>query len=366
MRIATDTSLIGPHSPLVPMLVPLVSRGDRDTGQTSWDRRYENYELAAQSLFEVVAIGDADVVVIPIDWYWVRGRSWATRPNRQLAKRCRQLANLARHHQKPIVVFFGGDRSCDRVSIPDSIVLREGAFKSRLTSSDVALPAFAEDLVEHFCKGQVVERAHSSHPVVGFCGLAGARSGLKSWLKLMAFRAVVAARERRIDPSPYLGETLRSEALQILAQRSDIESNFIVRDSSVFFRDANTLDLVDVRQQYVENMINCDYVLCLRGSGNYSYRVYEAMCMGRIPILVDTDCALPFPDQIDWKGSCVWVEHGDLPNIAQAILDFHRRLSPEEFSALQHANRQTWLTWLSPLGFFEKFESIVHATKPGI
>ena len=41
------------------------------------------------------------------------------------------------------------------------------------------------------------------------------------------------------------------------------------------------------------------FTFCYRGAGNFSYRFYETLMMGRIPILVNTDCVFPFEDKVD-------------------------------------------------------------------
>jgi hypothetical protein len=102
-------------------------------------------------------------------------------------------------------------------------------------------------------------------------------------------------------------------------------------------------------------MVDSDYVLCTRGGGNFSYRFYETLSCGRIPLFVNTDCSLPFEQHIDWKKYCVWVEEEDLPHLGNIIREFHARLSPQEFQDMQLACRQLWLDWLSPQGFFANF-----------
>ncbi|MCF7834544.1 hypothetical protein K9M48_00615 [Candidatus Gracilibacteria bacterium] len=39
----------------------------------------------------------------------------------------------------------------------------------------------------------------------------------------------------------------------------------------------------------------------MRGFGNYSFRMYEAMSLGRILIYIDTGANLPFIDEINYK-----------------------------------------------------------------
>lgn len=47
------------------------------------------------------------------------------------------------------------------------------------------------------------------------------------------------------------------------------------------------------REEYLYVMERCLFCLCQRGVGNFSDRLYEALMMGRIPIIVNTDCVIP-------------------------------------------------------------------------
>ena len=44
---------------------------------------------------------------------------------------------------------------------------------------------------------------------------------------------------------------------------------------------------------------------CPRGTGNFSIRFYEAICLGRIPVILNTDIILPFAKYIPWNELCV-------------------------------------------------------------
>ena len=102
-------------------------------------------------------------------------------------------------------------------------------------------------------------------------------------------------------------------------------------------------------------MVGSDYVLCIRGAGNFSYRLYETLSCGRIPVFVDTDCVLPYERWIDWPSLGVWLPEKDLPRIAERVAAFHELLSPTEFRERQRACRRLWEEWLSPVGFFANF-----------
>lgn len=360
MRLATDLTCHRPDVPVVPYIAPLV-RGAGIEGETPWDRRFDAWEQVATDHVELVDLADADAVVLPTDWYWVRGPSWASRPDRALAARLRTLHERATAAGTPVVVFFTGDRSCDGVALPGAHVFREGGFGRRMGPGDHPYPAFAEDLLAAYRDGVLTERPRGDRPVVGFCGLAAPRTGPSALARLAAFRAVVAARERRVDPSPFLGENLRVDALRHLEASPLVDSNFVIRSSSVFFRDADSVELMDVRREYVDNLDASDYVLCVRGSGNYSYRLYEALSMGRIPVVVDTDLALPAADVVPWSELCVWVPRHRIGDVAEVVASFHEQLDDESFRDLQRRARRAWVEHLSPQGWFPRLGRLLAA-----
>ena len=47
-------------------------------------------------------------------------------------------------------------------------------------------------------------------------------------------------------------------------------------------------------------MKNSHFNICNRGCGNFSYRFYQTLACGRIPILLYTDMILPFEEEIKW------------------------------------------------------------------
>ena len=95
---------------------------------------------------------------------------------------------------------------------------------------------------------------------------------------------------------------------------------------------------------------------CARGAGNFSYRLYETLSCGRIPVFVDTDCVLPDEDMIDWRSLCVWVDESELDEIGERVAAFHAAYDDSSFRELQHECRRVWLERLSPEGWFEHLD----------
>lgn len=67
-------------------------------------------------------------------------------------------------------------------------------------------------------------------------------------------------------------------------------------------------------------MHDSKYALCPRGYGPTSYRLYEAIQMGCVPVYIYDDIVLPYQDIINWNSFCVMVHINDVDRLP-AILD---------------------------------------------
>ena len=86
--------------------------------------------------------------------------------------------------------------------------------------------------------------------------------------------------------------------------------------------------------------------------------------MGRIPILVDTDCLLPYADDLGWRECCVYVRWAEVDQIAEKVQAFHDRLSEGAFVEIQYRARRFWEERLSFNGFFTHFPEHLSAGIP--
>jgi hypothetical protein len=176
----------------------------------------------------------------------------------------------------------------------------------------------------------------------------GARARLRA--RLARSRWAGRAGIGRPDREGYI----RAEALDALDAHAEVDTNVVLR--STFWAGAAYVHDQDARRQarleYVRNMVESDYVLCVRGAGNFSYRLYETLSCGRIPVFIDTDCVLPFDFVVDWRDYCVWVDESEIDSIAEVVSAFHERLGEAEFTERQRRCRRFWEEYLSPFGFF--------------
>jgi len=205
-------------------------------------------------------------------------------------------------------------------------------------------------------------RSKGERAVVGFCGYAPSfrtgsrtlRGRLKQAVRGGAKRVLTALGLRQSHAS------IRTTVLRFLAASPVIDANFKMREhflggALLSEGSVDVRKMQQIRQEYVQNTVGSDYVLCARGGGNFSYRLYETLSCGRIPVFVDTDCVLPFHSEINWKEYCVWVDEKEAKWIGEKVAEFHARLSNQQFVELQRACRRLWESHLSPEGFFANF-----------
>ena len=111
------------------------------------------------------------------------------------------------------------------------------------------------------------------------------------------------------------------------------------------------------KQEFIDNMERNLYGLAVRGASNSSYRLYELFMMGRIPVLLNTDCILPFASEIPYKKNTVFVEN--FSDIDGQIRKFHDEHTEEELINIQKQNRQIWLEYFRIDGAYNKTKKIL-------
>jgi Exostosin family len=317
------------------------------------ERRAARYEVFHRRFAIATAPQQADVVVAP--------RFWSPSEAQMVTR----LADEADELGLPMVVFAAGDFE-PMVPARNAIVLHPGPERSasRPQRTSLALPVFIDDYTKAF-PGLTATQAKPTKPRVGFCGQAAARPGAE----IVRLRRVVTmqlrarlGRAEYVPPPLWSPVKLRRRALRVLFEDPRIDDRFVVRDqyrAGLEGAHDKALGAHSSIDEFYRNIHDNDYTLCVRGTGNFSQRIYETLCFGRIPIFVNTASALPFEDSVDWRRFCVWVESDELAEIGDRVVNFHEAHSHESFEALQKDCRDLWKSRLSESGFFEHFDDYV-------
>jgi hypothetical protein len=207
---------------------------------------------------------------------------------------------------------------------------------------------------------KVLYREKNGKPTVGFCGYASINTVKFLWSVARGLQLNAASRlgKYEYEGVPIVPATItRARALDLLARHSKVETRFVIRDKFYGNKLHNDSAVIsDDSQTFYSNIYETDYTLCLRGYGNWSYRFYETLACGRIPVFIDTNCVLPLDSNIDWKKFCVWVDKSELKHIGEKIADFHSVLSPRDFIEMQVACRKLWEEHLTLEGFMKHFQ----------
>ncbi len=316
LNIYADTLYRPPGRPQAELLHPFWGIPPNQHPEID-DSRFDRFMQLGKDFFRLTkTLDEADIAVFPGHW----------EPGDQNALR---LAEIARNAEKPLLLFYNED-SVEPIHIPGSIIFRTSFYRSRRLPNEFAMPAWSEDFITKHFAGKLPVRDKNARPTVGFCGYVPPEQG-----------------------------HVRKRAVDILKASTLVDANLIVRDRFWAGALGDEVRVIEARREFIGNMIGSDYNLCLRGAGNFSYRLYETLSCGRIPVFIDTDCVLPHEDFIDWKNYCVFVDEGELAKLDQQVADFHASLTPDGFIALQHACRRLWQEWLSPEGFFANLHRYV-------
>ena len=294
----------------------------------------------------VGTIENADVMLLPFsinDYYELGFKSYLNEYNNGCAQ-----------YKIKAYAFIGGDWGKAFPEYENITYFRMGGFRSQLSNLNQGFPgALSDHYTRLYGKEEIEVRGKQSKPVVGFCGHAALslQKRIKENLKFVLENLKRATKNPfRNDWEPLFASAYqRSLLLKRLETSAQIETNFIYRNNyRAGYKTPEELETTTF--EYYENLRNSDYVLCVRGGGNFSIRLYETLMMGRIPIFVNTDCLLPQTDKIDWKKHVVWVEWANRKNIAKIVSYFHTNVHPDTFKAMQLANRELWKNELSVAG----------------
>jgi hypothetical protein len=301
LKIFSNRKLL-PAGQLCHMMLPFWEHKRDDTDPDA--PRFDKYITDGKEFFEVVnSVEEADVAVYPAI------------PKGRMFKDFQRNAK-----SKPVIAFFNSD-SDEKLEYGDNTyIFRTSFYKSSQRQNEFALPGWSADF------GVFGLRQWKEKPTISFCGQVSTPA-------------------------------IRNVSLNILECSDQVDVVFVRRNAFCAGWLATGRDKefgIRMKEEYIDNISQGDYVLCVRGGGNFSYRIYETMMCGRIPLLIDTDCVLPYDFFIDWKNLFPVVNQNEVNKIPQKLLEFHSKFSNyDAFEQQQKLIRKLWEEYISPTGFFK-------------
>ena len=104
----------------------------------------------------------------------------------------------------------------------------------------------------------------------------------------------------------------------------------------------------DRLRHFIDITSRSKFTLCPRGYGNTSFRMYEAMQLGSVPVYVSDDHNLPWSDELNWNDFCVIINFDNLQNI-DAIL---KSISEERYLKMLNALTSVYNNYFSLEGMY--------------
>lgn len=280
---------------LIDLLKPFWGKGGHFTDA----ERIAMYGISEKNVCFVPDLDACTLAVLPMSWNYYHAQGMLPRAEAFVAG--------AAKAGKKVLSWTSGDFGVKVPHFDNLVVLRASGYRSKLPAYHRGMPVFFGDPLKRFYhREDIFLREKQDKPVVGFCGQA---KGTPAKYLLDIIRT--ALRNARFytglsveDPQEIYPSTLRrARILHAIEKDGRLIADFIKRDqyrAGVAAPEAR----FHTTMEYYDNMIRSDYIVCVRGGGNFSVRLYETLAMGRIPVFVNTDCLLPLVDHINSERAC--------------------------------------------------------------
>ena len=255
---------------------------------------------------------------------------------------------------KKVLVFSASDVG-KTITHPNCITIRLGGFKSKFVQTTYIMPPFINDPYVFLGK-EISYLSKEVKPAVGFVGHSNGSfiKLAKEFFIYARFSLQRLLKKHYFDyQSFYPSSYYRYTYLNFLARSKAVVTHFIYRKkyrAGVTSSEAR----LQTSMEFFQNIYDNPYTFCMRGTGNFSVRLYETLAMGRIPVVINTDCQFPFEDKINWEAHCLLVEPENVASLGETLARFHAALSPSDFIALQKSNRKLWEDYFTKKTFFIK------------
>lgn len=276
-------------------------------------------------------------------------------PKRDANMLISHFVKLAETHKKKILIFALAD-SDKHIDIPHSIIFRYSQYGYKKRNNEIMMPPYTAHIrspklsdYRRRAWKRITVREKYSMPTVSFCGWAGF-SNPYDWLVygfslfIANVKAYIFLNQHALLHKP--GIYFRRKSVQALKESTALHANFIMRKSfsaQIGFDGRRRINPEVAEKEHVESITNSDFILSAKGNANEAMRFYEALSLGRFPVLINTDKVLPLEDYIDYTKIVVTVDYARIiEDTEQAILDFYNSLTNEEFQKRQQMAREAF------------------------
>jgi hypothetical protein len=293
----------------------LLDRDPEVKSETYWSHdsgrekpEYDRFMHEKSRLISVSPIEMADYVMLPVKW----SNSLSSLQTNTLLE--------AKKHNKKIIAFFNDDYDGNIQTPTENFYLfRTSTYASKIRQNEIIMPAFCEE----FEYVKPTEKA-LKNAVISFCGNVR-------------------------DPHRY-------HIFAELEKNYNLCKNFLYRNG---FWAPEISDKTLARKEFVANVRSGLFGICIRGNGNFSYRLYETLALGRIPIIINSDLKLPLEKVINWQRQAIICESHEIGELHNRIEQYIKNLNVLDIC---YENKLIYDEYFSPYGLIKHLELYLKET----
>jgi hypothetical protein len=96
-------------------------------------------------------------------------------------------------------------------------------------------------------------------------------------------------------------------------------------------------------QLFLDVTASSRFTLCPRGYGRASFRLYEAMQLGSVPVYISDHHVLPWAEELDWEEFCVIVDAAKVPDIDRILT----RITDKKYERMRKRAKEIYPAYFS-------------------
>lgn len=227
-----------------------------------------------------------------------------------------------------IVEYWDDDvNPCTNFNIKNVIIMRTSALKSKLQSHEIIMPSWS-DFKGRYLKNEYNKKKNFLYRKpysLSFCGNLNDNflSLIKSYFALNLLKLINKNYFFNTSYNYHFSKFIRGYTSKMLLLNNNL--NFFRVKHKKFYSGADLnfpSQKMSADLTFVSNSLSSEFSLVMRGMGNFSYRLYEVMELGNLPIILDTDFELPLSKYIDWVSNSIIVSTNNINCIDKIIDDW--------------------------------------------
>jgi hypothetical protein len=138
------------------------------------------------------------------------------------------------------------------------------------------------------------------------------------------------------------GNAARERVLRLKHSRAVVEDT----SAANFFGD-QTAEIERGKRRYAEVIARSKFVLCPRGAGPSSFRIFETMAAGRVPVILSDEWVPPAGPA--WDRCAIFIPENQIDRIGEIL-----EAREPQFPAMASAARWEWEEWFAPSSLFHR------------